>query len=70
MLLAAAAVVSVKLFVMTANGVAITDYPSMARCEQARTELLKRVLEEAKKDVPKGYRLVAPPTVTAMCIAS
>jgi hypothetical protein len=65
---ALAFVLAAKLVIMTANGVAITDYPSMERCERAWAELQRAWLEEAKAKAPTGYHVVVPPTLTAICV--
>jgi hypothetical protein len=66
--LALALAVSAKLVIATANGVTVTDYPSIERCEQARAALERAWLDKARAKVPSGYHLVAPPAITAVCI--
>jgi hypothetical protein len=61
------ALVAAKLVITTAHGVAVTDYPSMERCEAARAELIRRWTEEAKKASPPGAHLISLGS-SAMCI--
>ena len=57
-----------KLVIATANGVAITDYPSAARCERARVEFLVAWRKEAEASAPPGYHLVEASAPRAICI--
>ena len=46
-----------KMILMHSQGIAVTDFPSMARCEAARTAIL-RVIAEENANLP-------PPRATA-----
>lgn len=63
-----AAISPAKLFVTTAHGVAITDYPNMARCEAARAFLLIAWRRAQDASSPQGYKIVEYAPLTAICI--
>ena len=65
---AAASPLPAKLVITTANGVTVTDYPSLARCEVARAALITAWLKDAESRVPSGYKMTQPPPVSAVCI--
>jgi hypothetical protein len=58
-----------KMIIFSSGSIAVTDYPSRERCEAAKIELAAAVLRLAEERAPKGYHVVAPPPVTAVCIA-
>lgn len=57
-----------KLVLVTAAGVAVTDYPSMERCVAARDAAIASWKAEAERNAPSGYHVVLPPTFRAICI--
>jgi hypothetical protein len=63
-----AVAIAAKLVIATANGVAVTDYPSMERCEKARAELLAQWQSEMQKGAPSNYRILVATPFHAMCI--
>jgi hypothetical protein len=56
-----------KMFVSTANGVTFTDYPSMARCEVAKEQLLT-AWHRAQDNAMPGYKVVQYAPLTVLCI--
>jgi hypothetical protein len=57
-----------KLVLITANGVAITDYRSMEECRAARAALIEQWHAEQESAVPPGYKIVVPAPLHVICI--
>ena len=57
-----------KMVVVTASGVAVTEYKSGESCRLARDELLSQWKSEAEQGLPSGYRVVIPAAFHVFCI--
>jgi hypothetical protein len=60
-------VVAAKLVITTSHGVAVADYPSIERCEQARAVLIEKWKQEAERNSPAGTHLISLGS-SAVCI--
>lgn len=62
-----------KMFIIANNGVAITDYPSMARCEASKADLQRQADREnastpTSQTLPNGGQIItAPIKFRAIC---
>lgn len=62
-----------KMFIIANNGVTVTDYPSMARCEASKVDLQRRADREntatpRRQELPNGGAIItAPMSFRAIC---
>ena len=62
-----------KMFIISNNGVTVTDYPTMARCEASKADLQRRADNEnantpTYQSAPNGVQIItAPIKFRAIC---
>lgn len=64
-----------KMLLIHAQGIAVTDFPSMARCEAARRAILRAIAEEnanlpPPEVLPNGGSIVTLPTAPPKIICA
>lgn len=57
-----------KLFVITNNGIAVTEFRSMAVCLRAADDLKRQARANAEATKPQGYRIVQYAPITTYCV--
>lgn len=73
LMLAQVADAPAKMFIIANNGVTVTDYPSMARCEASKADLQRRADQEntampTYQATPNGGQIItAPIRFRAIC---
>jgi hypothetical protein len=62
-----------KMFIIANNGVTVTDYPTIERCEASKADLLRQAERENAATVPirplpnGGAIITAPISIRAFC---